>query len=223
MPPLPSVAKVIRIALRHQWNDNTDVLSRFFLSYTGTAPTVAQLDTYASTVGTAWGTDLKGLAPPAVVLQDVTIEDLTSNTAAVGFASSVVAGTRTGGALSPGDAAIMKYQIGRRYRGGHPRGYWPFGTDSDVGSSSLWTGAFTASFLGSWNSFVNTIIAGGWTGAGTLAHVNVSYYAGFTNVLYPSGRYRAVPTRRAAPVVDPVVQYSVNPRVGSQRRRNLQP
>jgi hypothetical protein len=54
---------------------------------------------------------------------------------------------------------------------------------------------------------------------GTLAHVNLSYYKGFTNVTNSSGRERAVPTYRDAALVDPVTGYFGKAIMGSQRRR----
>jgi hypothetical protein len=52
--------------------------------------------------------------------------------------------------------------------------------------------------------------------------VNVSYFSGFTNVTFPSGRIRPVPKLRSVPLVDTVTSWSTNPNVASQRRRNLQ-
>jgi hypothetical protein len=54
---------------------------------------------------------------------------------------------------------------------------------------------------------------------GTLQHVNLSYYKGFTNITNSSGRERAVPTYRTVATHDNVTGYSAKAIIGSQRRR----
>jgi hypothetical protein len=71
-------------------------------------------------------------------------------------------------------------------------------------------------------SFNSTIITSPPAGMGVMLPVNVSYFQGFHNFTFPSGRVKAIPTVRPVPVVDLINNFSVNPHVGSQRRRNLQ-
>jgi len=74
-----------------------------------------------------------------------------------------------------------------------------------------------------WNLFMTAVLTGtNWPAAGTLTHVNVSYYAGNTPVQNPiTHRWRNVPNPRGAPVVDPIIGYTPENGIGSQRRRNV--
>lgn len=223
MPALPSVPKVVKVVLQQALLGATrDLINRFFIQYTGTAPTNSQLDTFAQAVTTSWGTNVVPLANADCSLETVSCEDLTSPTSAVGSSSLGSTGTRSGGANGAAMCVVMQEKMARRYRGGHPRVYLPWGSDSDLESANTWGTAFTASAEAAWINFIDDILAAGWTGAGTLSAVNVSYYAGFTNVTSPSGRARPKPTLRGTPVVDAITSYAMNPLVGSQRRRNMQ-
>lgn len=221
MPALPNVNKVLRTALRHSFNEgDTDVIVRYFTQYSGTAPSDGDLDTFCSTLVGVWETDIEPLCTSAVTLIGVTCEDLTSATAAVGSTTSAGVGTRSGGVLGAGTAGVISLLIPRRYRGGHPRNYWPVGSDTDLADRSQWTSGFLTAFLDGVVAYFAGVAASGWSGAGTLEGVNVSYFEGFTPHEYPSGRYRNIPNLRVTPVVDVVSGYRVNPQLCSQRRRN---
>lgn len=205
-----------------EYGNDTNVISRFFLRYGGSAPTSAQLATFASTLNTAWSTNLKPLCQAQAALRRHDIEDLSSSTAAIGSAASLQGGTRTGTQLPGSTALVAAYQIARRYRGGHPRGYWPFGAEADLNSPQDWTAAFLTACTTGLNAYFAAAIAGGWTGAGTIDHVNVSYYNGFTVVTNPiTGRARNVPKLRTTPVVDTVTNVVARNILGTQRRRAL--
>lgn len=221
MPPLPNVANVIRVTLKIAPGATPLVQSRFFIKYTGTAPLNADLGTFNTAVSTAFGTNLKSLLDTGSVLEEVDSEDLTSNTAAVAATVVSVSGTRAGGEIPAEAAAVTSYAIARRYRGGHPRGYWPFGVTTDLASRRVWTGPFISAVNTGMAAFMTAVKAAGWTGAGVLSQVNVSYYQGFTVVTNPiTHRARNVPSLRAVPVVDTVNSIVCQGRVGSQRRRD---
>lgn len=223
MPALPSVSKVLRVILRYAASaEGQALINRIFISYSGTAPSDSQLDTFAAVVGTAWDAGLKSLTSTQYTLQDVAVEDLSSPTAAVGFSDVNTSGTRAGDVLGAAVAAVIQQKVARRYRGGHPRVYLPVGVSTDLADADQWGSTFITNLLAGYATFLSDIFAGGWTAAGTLDGVNVSYYSGFTNHTYPSGRVRPIPTLRGSPVVDPVLQYAVNGNLASQRRRNGQ-
>jgi hypothetical protein len=220
MAPLPVVASTLRVACIHVDDNDLNLISRFFITYTGSAPSTGQLDTFCTAVGTAWGSDLKSLTGTAVELTTVEAVDLTSSTSASGVASPAIAGTRSGNAIPADNCALTSYEINRRYRGGHPRGYWPFGIQTDLLNTQEWSSTFTGLVLTGIENFFSGIIASGWSGAGTLTHTNASLFEGFSVEISPStGRARNVPTKRATAVVDPVLSYVVRARIASQRRR----
>jgi hypothetical protein len=220
MPALPSVPSTIRVALSGTDSGNSDVATRFYMTYTGSAPSVAQLDTWCTAIGTAWNTDMASHAPNTFTLTGVEAIDLTSPTSAVGSQTVSHAGTETGTALPLQDALVISYTIARRYRGGHPRGYWRQGVTSDLTNERTWGSTFLGAMAGDIANFFSAVGTTPWSGAGTVGQTNISYYEGFTVVTSPSGRARNVPKLRAGgPVIDAVTGYVCRANVGTQRRR----
>lgn len=222
MPPLPDVNKCLRLAFVGSYGPDLDVVNRIFMEYSGTPPTNLDLDSLAAACCIAWGSFISPMQSPAYVLESCSIEDLSSSLAATGAHAVATTGTRGGGALPNDVCGVMQNRIQRRYRGGHCRTYLAVGTLTDLANNNTWNAGFIAAMVTAWEDFIAAVSGDVWLAGGTLFQVNVSYFSGFTNVLYPSGRYRAVPTRRVLPLLDGISSYSLNPHLGSQRRRNQQ-
>lgn len=222
MPALPNVSKVIRCDLFQTIGANVRVRDRIFFSYTGAGPTVADLNTFAGTISNAWNTNIVPQQNTGCTLTGITLTDLTSPSAAQTVTSQSRVGTLAGVALSAGVAMIIKLKINRRYRGGHPRFYLAGRVAADLATSTSWVAANIAAAATAFSNFIGAATVGPPASIGTATHVNVSYFTGFTNKTFPSGRTRAVPNQRVVPLVDNVVSYSGNPLIGSQRRRNQQ-
>lgn len=220
MPALPDVPGVLKVALSGTLFKGNEWLSRYYLSYTGTAPTVTQLGTFNAALITSFGTNLKSLMNNENSLTQVESIDLTSPTSAVATTSASVAGTRGTAILPAQIATVVSYEIARRYRGGHPRGYWPFGVETDLGQEQAWTPTYIGLVNTGWTAFLASNTTTPWSGAGTVAQCNVSYYKGFTVITNPvTGRARNVPTLRVSPVVDAVTAFVTRASPGTQRRR----
>jgi hypothetical protein len=224
MPALPAVPGGIRTVLTLTTGTDTLTINRLFFFYNGAGGTAAQLDTFCAQVGTAWNGQLAQEFTGDRQLTAVDAEDLTSSTSPVGHAGMLHLGTRPQNSLPAGTACVVRFHVARRYRGGHPRAYLAcFGT-TDLANPQTWSAAVTATFLTQWQAFITACLSALVPyGGATPAHVNVSYYEGFENVTLPSGRQKSVPKLRPTPVVDLVTAYSVNPHIGSQRRRNQTP
>ena len=222
MPALPPVPQVLRITMEGDLGEDTHCVNRWYLPYSGTPPTSAQLVTFASDILLAWGANMSPLQAPRYATSRCTVEDLTSDTAAVGSYDAVNTGTRPGNPMGPSECFCLRFSVPRRYRGGHSRMYLYAGTQSDLVNPQQWNGAFVTAVETGWVNFLAGFVASPWTGATIGTQVAVSYYQGFTNVLYPSGRYRAKPTLRDTPLVLTLDGITGNPNVASQRRRNLQ-
>ena len=220
MPALPSVPKVVRVLVKGMLQDDLDVLNRLYFSYSGAAPTNTMLDAFCTAVFNAWVADMTPMQAASYTLLEVLAEDLSSPTGAIGAVVGAQVGTRAGATLTAAAAAVVNQQIARRYRGGHPKTFVVAGIETDIATVGTWKAAFTAALNAAWGSFITTIEGAGWAGAGAIEPVNVSYYQGFTNFTYPSGRTRPRPTLRAAPIVDLITGTSVRTIIGSQRRRN---
>lgn len=222
MPALPNVAKVIRVQFLSSVQGNVRVQDRMYFNFAGAGPTVADLNTLGLTIANAWGTNFSSLQTPSAILIGVLLTDLTS---AVGAQTQLtVSKVGTGGAatIPTGSAAVVKFKISRRYRGGHPRFYFPGVPQNQEGTGQSWLSTYTAALATAFQAFVTACELAPPANIGVMTHVNVGYFSGFTNKTFPSGRIHPVPTVRATPFQDVVIGYSVNPNFGSQRRRNLQ-
>lgn len=220
MPALPAVPKVLKVACIFSDGSNTDIVSRFYLQYSGTAPSAAELNTFCSDVKTAAASTLLHAVNQAYTLGRVHAIDLSSAIGAEGDWLGAETGLLTGDPLPSDVAQVCSYEIARRYRGGHPRGYWPMNQAGDLSDPQLWD---TGVVSGNQTQFVNffaDVLTVGWSGAGSLTHVNVSYFHGFTVITDPiTGRARNVPTVRGTPLVDAVTAYVARRHIGTQRRR----
>ena len=218
MPALPTVPNVLKAKLK--WSVSTDVLvsTTLFFSYSGPAPDNAGALSFATTFATAFA------APETLWDKDTTflgceVIDLSSVSGGVGeHDESSVGNLQT--PISGASCVLLNYQIARRYRGGRPRSYFPFGDASVVGNRQTWEGTFIASVESNMAAAFAACI-GATAGSTTITnHVNVSYYDGFTVVTNPiSGRARNVPKLRTTPVVDTISSFSVSTRIANQRRR----
>lgn len=220
MPALPNIPQTLRISCSGTVDGIDAWLSRFHVLYAGTAPTDAQATTFATAVATAWNAQVASVVATTDALTGVEVTDLSSPIAAQGFWVGSHAGGVTGTTL-PGDTALLaSYEITRRYRGGHPRGYWRAGVAANLADSGHWSGAFVTAAQSAMTAFFTAVSGAGWSGAGAITHCSVSYYKGFEVIINPvTGRARNVPKVKSAPDVDVVVGVVVRPAVGSQRRR----
>ncbi len=200
------------------------VHSRMYFTYSGPAPTSVDCTFFATAAREAFAANLKGYLTDNGGLISVDVTDLSSDIGAVGSDETAVAGTEAGAALPISVAAIVNYKIARRYRGGRPRGFWPFFTVTDLEDPNTWKSASTSALVASFGDFVDAIVGVTSGGVELTGHVNVHYFEGYTNVAYGSPvKYRRVPTPVAGgPTTDPVNSYNVRLNPGSQRRRILQ-
>lgn len=220
MPPLPAVPNVLRVQQGWSASSDTTILSTQYYRYSGGPPTTTDAQTFAADIYSLWAGNA-GLWDPTTFLDGVTVTDLSSSGGALGGHAQTTDGTRVGGPLPGSACALVAYSITRRYRGGKPRNYLPWGTDDDVNNRQTWIGSFTTA-VDSAIAAIRTGTIGLASGTTTITdQVNVSYYDGFTSVQNPvTHRWRNVPTVRAVPVVDTIVTFSVKPNIASQRKRN---
>lgn len=221
---LPDVPNVLRVQLRHTISADHDALCRFFLSYSGTAPTDAQCATFASGVRAGWATDIASLVLDQTQLTETTVTDLTTPSSGTGVDTTTVNGSGDASTNAGGLALVVSGKIVRRYRGGHPRIYLPYFGVSQLTTPQAWDGAALSTFLSAWNAFMVIVQGLTWATGSITSAVNISYFQGFENFTFPSGRVKAIPKlRTAGPVIDNITAWSLNSAPASQRRRNLTP
>lgn len=217
MPPLPSVPNVIKVVMSGTAS-NSAWANVIHFSYTGAAPSVIDQGSAATAVANAWNTNISGLMNSQTVLTQVEVIDLSSSSGAAATFMTSHPGTSSVNPVPSNAAMVIRKHIARRYRGGHPKTFLvPKDSDSLFDQDS-WKATYATSVSNGWVSFISALIVA--HGAATWTNeVNVSYYQGFHNVTYPSGRVASVPTLRSSPVVDVIQNYTAEIKVGSQRRR----
>lgn len=220
MPALPTVANVLRADLQWTVGGDLDVITRLFFEYSGGPPNAADCVTLAAAIY-SHAAAMASLWESQTDLIGVRVTDLSSSTGGVGEHSQVTSGTGPTASMPGSVTALVNYVITRRYRGGKPRSYFPFGSETDIATRQTWAGTFVTSVNSALATFFAAVI--GTVGGGTTItqHVNVSYYSGFTAVTNPiTGRTKDIAKPRTTPIVDQILSFAMSSRPGSQRRRN---
>ena len=222
MPSLPDVPKAMRLAVTQTLADSIPATNRYFLQWTGLDPTPADLGTFLTTVAANYVTHVFAELSNQVTGGSVEGTVLTSPTSPSAVEPMTGTGASVTKSVPAGTAMVMQEEIARRYRGGKPRVYIAGIPDDQLVDLNTWTNVAGNAVQAGLTAWMNSILSAGWSSAGTLSHVNISYFSGFTNHTYPSGRVKAIPTPRPTPLVDLITNFSFNPQVASQRRRNKQ-
>jgi len=220
MTPLPPVPGAIKSNLH--WAIEGNVLAENILhfAYTGGPPSAGDCAAIATELVSVASAHMNALVASSVAMNQAEVTDLSSDMGATAFGGVTWDGTRGTDLVPPGACAVASHQIARRYRGGHPRTYLPFGISSDIDTTGLWKAASVTAFYDGFQGFI-TALDGFSAGSTTLSgFVCISYFSGGVWTLFPSGAYKRIPTKRSSPLVEPVLASSVNAVIGSQRRRN---
>jgi hypothetical protein len=222
MPTPAPQPGVLRVELVYGLTSNQLGSTRWFYSYTGGPPTDSNLNTLAADIGTLFGSNLAGLMSSDYAVEAVNVTDLSSSTAAVGSSTSAVAGTRSGAPPTVDAVLLANSTIARRYRGGRPRIYFPFGCDSDLNSArDSWSSTLVNAFNSDWVSFNVAVIASTGIGCTLVAHVNISAYSGFASVQNPvTKRWKNIPTPRPVAITpDVIITTTARALISQQKRR----
>lgn len=222
MPPLPTVANVIRVDFHQQLGEDLGIQNRYFWHHGGSGLTSADLLTWIGHAHTDFG-PYAALLSADWELVSMSMTDLGSLSgphaeAAVGLGGSVA------GISEPAEVAFVHdFDISRRYRGGKPKWFQSGIPTGHLISEQRWDPTFATNLTGAFVSSLAAFNGHAPASASPGATAAVSYFSGFTVVLSPTtGRARNVPTLRVTPVVDDVNTIHPNPRPASQRRRGLQ-
>jgi hypothetical protein len=216
--PLPDTP-CVRVRMIFNEGTTGEGGNRLYLSYSGSAPSGANCTTLAGDIAGAWGTHLAPLVNDANTLDEVDVLDIATDSGLSGQWTGSTVGTRTGSPVAASIVSNIEFGIARRYRGGKPRMYLPGGTVGDFNGLAAWDSSFVSALNSGVAAFFAEVVGFSVGSMGTLAHVNLSYYKGFTNITNSSGRERAVPTYRSSALHDPVTGYFAKTIIGSQKRR----
>jgi hypothetical protein len=155
----------------------------------------------------------------AWALTQVDVLDIATTAGASGIWSGNNPGTDTGTSLPSQVATNVEFKISRRYRGGKPRMFLPSATLGNEVDAGHWSTSYVTQVNTQCTAFFAAIAALSVGAVGSLTHINLSYYSGFTNITNSSGRERAVPKYRATALVDHVTGYNTKLLMSSQKRR----
>lgn len=224
MPSPPDHPGVLAIRHFFEVGSDTNVACRLHYTYSGTAPADAACVTIATDVLTSMHTNLLPVMNQDNSIASVSVTDLTSPSSGFGQHFAAANGAVTSQPLPPAACVLLNVRIGRRYRGGKCRTYWPLGSAADLATTLEWAGASVTAFEAAIAQVIDDTIAISTAGTTIGTLVNISNYSGFSTVGPDlEGRFRYPPKVRAVAIApDPFTGIAVNPKVASQRRRNLQ-
>jgi hypothetical protein len=216
VPPLAPVPGVIKTVVTCSGNDGRIAQNVLHYSYTGPAPNNSDLNDFCLAVWNAWVAQLTPFQPAGTSLVRVDAVDLSSILSASGFednGGAPVPGTSVGGLIPISTAFLVSKQVGRRFRGGHPRSYFPIGVVTDLNNDGDWKGASVTAML---NGAVAFIVAplGNTYGATTIQREVYPTY--FSKNINPVPPYTVIP-----PLVTQINLggYSGGQKLATQRRR----
>jgi hypothetical protein len=180
-----------------------------FFHYTGAPPTTTQLQALASAWNTGWSTNMASQHLAYVIYTGCTWSDLSTNLTAPAVGTASIPGTALTGTNVADTCLLMNLNIARRYKGGHPRVYWPMLGNNDLQNSQAWKGTSLTAFSTKLAAQLNTVLSVSGL-APTLDQLcNVSY--------------RTAHALRPTPLVDIAPTWSFNVIPATQRRRMGRP
>jgi hypothetical protein len=219
MAALQPVPGCTRMRFEHAIGTDVDVGTHIFLN-TVQVPTQAHLDSVVNAAHASYAASCAGLLHNQARLTLVSATDLSDPAGPFSENAVEVAGTRAGAPHPANACALMTIPIERRYRGGKPRAYWPWGSQADVATPQTWSTAFLDACLVGWNDLITAILTDlrAWASASQMC--SISYFSGRSWVPDHLGNYHRIPTPRPVPKVDFLKSDPFfAPVIGSQRGR----
>ncbi len=218
--PLPAAGNVVKIQLDWTTGNPTNISSHFYMSYTGVGTDPGDLTGIAIGVANAYDAHLSTLCSTGITFDQATVIDCSTSPGMAGSDTATVAGIRSGNIPTDATAVNLKLAIARRYRGGKPKIFLPFGVVGDLSNPATWDAALLSAVDTQWASFITACKAISGTALSLVAQSSISYFKGYTARTNPvTGRLYYVATPRAVPVVDLVLSAQAQARVAQQRRR----
>lgn len=206
MTPLPPVADALKVTQGWQIGNNLKAESILHFAYTGSSPDSSACVALAADINAAAATEFKGLMVETNAVGLTTVLDINSDSGAAGTGGEVTPGTLDVEPYPASTAIVINHAIARRYRGGKPRTYAPFGSSNNLLTAGTFNTTFTGDVTTAWASFITSCLAASSGGCDISTYISVSYFA--DKVL------------RETPHVDTITSSLARQAVGTQRRRN---
>jgi hypothetical protein len=179
----------------------------FYLQLVFGTVTVADLTTIANAIDAAWSANLKSQQASTTVMTNITIVFVPSVGNEVTYTGSYTeTGTNAGTRIDDvSSTAVVQWKISAYYRGGHPRSYFAGLATTHVNNGSDLDATETTGLASSFTAFKTAINA--------ITSANV------TSVVMGTLSFASANAWRVTPIFRPFTSVSINPKLGSQRRR----
>lgn len=203
-PPIPPLHAKLELQ-GTIWTHQYRLIS--YLALAGSGIGNADLNTLATTINTAYGTNVKPTVCASNVLTGVRIIYVPSVGAELqGINTTGQTGTHTGVNLDTASSCyVINWNVNRYYRGGHPRWYVPGVSADEIALGSSVSSTVRTALGTGFNAFLNAINAATTSNITSVQLGTLSFIQG--------GAWR-VP-----PVFWPFATASASGLLGSQRRR----
>jgi|ERR1700732_487173 len=204
MPARPDAPNVLKVEFL--WSqDGIPAATIQYVLYSGTAPTAAACAAIAQSLATAFWPDVQPYYPATTEFVACRVTDLTTSTGHSGTYSYASAGTSAYLSCGAQCSVLVNHTISRRYRGGHPRTYYPAPAWHELATPSTWQPELITAMGNAQAAFALEASSFSDSGCTGVYVVNVSYVTG------------GAP--RVAPVIDQITGSVVSGVVRTQRRR----
>lgn len=206
MPALPSPGAVIKAQIGFTIGASINNMCVLHYRYSGAQPFANDLNAMSATFGAAISPTLLGLFAPDVQFITAICTDLQGNNGYQGSSTFTKVGTGTGAPLPASACCLQQFHINARYRGGHPRAYWPGMESTLTADTQHWLSASLATYN---TEITKVCVAPVGQTFGTMTVGNqcvVSYY-------------HAKALRPTPLVLDVIARTMNNPLIASQRGR----
>jgi len=219
MPALKPVHGVLKIKFFQRVGSDTDISSHLYFQ-TFTPANLDQIIAVTDVAHASYVTHCIPLLNFNSSLEQVEGVELSSPDGPLAINPVPVQGIRAQGELPANACALFNIPVARRYRGGKPRVYWPFGSEPDIATPQTWSTTFITAANTGVNALISEVTANLGTWAPGSALCSVSYFSGSQWKPDHLGNYHQIPTPRDVPLVDVVKGApGFNTVIGSQRTR----
>lgn len=174
MAAVPPITGVVKLELSGNIAGNTDWANIFHMGQAGAAWSLAALTSLWGAINGPLESLYTGNMGAAVTVSEAKLTDLTSDTSEVLTESIDWSGTRIGISAQASACVLFNHQIVRRYRGGHPRTYFPFGDAALQLDPQSWDATFIANCATNWATVMAAM--SGYSAASAFG--TVSYFSG---------------------------------------------
>jgi len=204
MPARPAVPDVIKVEFLWSLGGIPGANVKY-VKYSGTAPTAGACAAIAALLGDAWWPDVEAYYTTHDELTAVRVTDLATDTGAQGSAALALTGSDDNPSVPSNACVLVNHTISRRYRGGHPRTYYPPGGVDWMATQQTWTPDLVTAFGNAEAAYALAASTFSESGCEGVYNVNVSYRTG--------------DAPRVDPVVDQITGSTVASIIRTQRRR----